>query len=236
MSTNTDDGIEFYRYLNVKNAIKIIEENKLRLGRIGDFNDPFEALLKGYYDKGNFLDQSTYLCCFSRAGISEEDIIPSCDILLWSHYAEKHQGVRIRFKSFRSYLNKEFTYAEVRYQKERWRVDLQNKNNKSDLELFQLLFVKSECWKYEQECRLLFIKDKKDWNDGKTCKYIFLNDKFFIKSIDLGVRCSLGNQQEIKGLVEKHSNNIILRKAEINASQYSLEYHEIPIKRVGSIF
>ena len=98
MNTDTPETILLYRYLDATAALKTIESRALKVGRVRDFNDPFEwrmgitniipegeivanSCIEGFIDE---MQKETGVICFSETVI---------DPVLWSHYADKHQGV-----------------------------------------------------------------------------------------------------------------------------------------------
>jgi len=90
--------IMLYRYLDADAAIKSIDSQSFKVGRIRDFNDPFEWRpgLIGYPPSGeavahtfmerylNRIHNLHGILCFS--GTFRQPV-------LWSHYADKHRGV-----------------------------------------------------------------------------------------------------------------------------------------------
>lgn len=88
------------------------------------------------------------VCCFSKT---------EKEILMWSHYADKHSGICIGFQKSGFKRNQEFAPVEVKYMNEFKPYDYELGN----LKAFKgWLTTKSDKWFYEEEVRLLNIKKK----------------------------------------------------------------------------
>lgn len=121
------------------------------------------------------------------------------NILMWGHYAQSHTGFVIEldqshefFKQRRSAKDEYGFLRQVIYQD-----DLPNTDPLSSLHVNHFL-VKSTCWKYEQEWRMLlpeFYSEKKLEANGKIFDLFHLPSKA-IKNIILG--CKATNDLEHK--------------------------------------
>ena len=103
MPDTTNQNIILYRFLDAEAAVKTIKSGKLKVGRINDFNDPFEWLpgiagvVKGKEDIAvaviddfrNILNGRFGIICMSDT---------MSDPVLWSHYADEHQGLAFEFE------------------------------------------------------------------------------------------------------------------------------------------
>ena len=77
------------------------------------------------------------------------------DILMWSHYGQKHEGMCIGFQF--KLINKEFNLYPVLYQDEIFSID----GNVPMAKVFLYwLTVKSTCWQYEEEIRGISLSGK----------------------------------------------------------------------------
>jgi hypothetical protein len=97
MSADSLNSILLYRYLDAAAALKTIESRSFKVGRLQDFNDPFEWRMEitGIILEGEMVANASMdafindvnnwmgILCFS-------DI--ASDPVLWSHYADKHRG------------------------------------------------------------------------------------------------------------------------------------------------
>ena len=88
---------EVVRYLPYESALKTICSANLRLSFVRDFNDPFEfycqdgALNKARSALLDYGISRVGLLCFSHRSTLVEP-------LMWSHYADHHRGVALRFR------------------------------------------------------------------------------------------------------------------------------------------
>src|SRR4051812_25654608 len=97
-----DQSILLYRYLSAEKSLKTIKSRSIKVGRISDFNDPFEWRmgLTGIIPEGEAIGRA----CMQNVidGLNEwMGILCFSDTygesVLWSHYAEKHSGVAFEF-------------------------------------------------------------------------------------------------------------------------------------------
>jgi len=152
--------------------------------------------------------------------------------LMWSHYTNSHEGFCIGFNKDLDYFLKEdpnssepkYIFNPVIYGNDRIKVPLL-KGKRID---FNLLFTKSEDWRYENEERLLaklvnrkIVKDK----DVKIPIYLFRVPHSLIKEIIVGVAMEQKNIDIIrKFCIEK---NIDLYKSEMNELEFNMKRNRI---------
>jgi len=77
------------------------------------------------------------------------------DILMWSHYGSKHEGICIGFQF--KLINKDFNLYPVIYQDEIYSID---GNVPMEKVFLYWLTVKSTYWKYEEEIRAISLSGK----------------------------------------------------------------------------
>lgn len=144
------------------------------------FNDPFDCLFYQYIDKkvaGSFNNRAlkkSFEKIRIRSFISEvfinpnplksrkRKIKPFKDVLMWSHYADSHKGICLKYDT-RYGLPKydaksESNFFEVKYFKGN-KVDI---INKPSINFKTGFLMKNKCWKYEGEVRLLHFDPKCD--------------------------------------------------------------------------
>jgi len=171
------------------------------------------------------IDQYMRLICFSSEVAKYID-----EILMWSHYSNKHYGIRLHYDSNLIMLPY-FELRKVKYSKERPSVDytLDNISNELTNQLMLAMHTKSECWEYEKEYRL-FIEPNYCTNIQKDDnKYIFaeIPTKSLIR-VDLGLKCGTKYVEEI--LLLKTNNQfskVKFCRAELNKDEYRINYTEI---------
>lgn len=143
-------SIRLYNLTSVRHALSNIQNQRIKVSRFADLNDPFELLAANFKEHKtrqvvrNWKDRSHSLMgllCF--AGDWSEP-------LMWSHYAEKHTGICLGFDVSRS------TVQQVSYQDDRILAALNptlTPDNLSEELQQQLLRTKSGGWRYEEEYR-----------------------------------------------------------------------------------
>ncbi|KRA95842.1 hypothetical protein ASD91_05225 [Pseudomonas sp. Root68] len=126
-------------------------------------------------------------------------------VLMWSHYAQYHQGAVVEFKipiNTPRFFNGEYSYADlipldVRYEKDRPIVVMDGSTTDRDLILDQLFLTKSEIWQYEQESRVI----KNEGGHG-----VFPFQQELLNSVILGARNE--TTDEIKKLAQAAGNEL----------------------------
>lgn len=151
------------------------------------------------------------MTCFSR--ISDET-------LMWSHYADKHNGICVGFKFPINYQEK-FILCGVRYENEIKPIDGETDFLRTSL---YWLTTKSERWVYENEVRAITktIPEK----ERQTIEF----DGKHIKEIIFGCNVSSSKiKQSIKKIneTELNENGIEFYKMEIDKSSFLLKKIQI---------
>ncbi len=128
------------------------------------------------------------------------------DILMWSHYADKHHGFVLQFdtkallKNFKPYRPEEVIYPLGRAYPS---IKDYNENNRTHM----FLIVKSCQWRYEHEWRILrYVKRKKELEEkGKFYKF----KKGLITRIILGCEMKPPQEEKIKRWVREYQPQLI---------------------------
>jgi hypothetical protein len=171
-------------------------------------------------------DKYMRVVCFSDAKVKPLD-----EILIWSHYAKMHKGVRIGFE-IPDGITLEFKIFKIKYQEMRHEVDFSN--GFSSEVVGQVLIdsakVKSLAWQYENEYRLLTTPSRCEEikMPDSTVEYFVNFKREWVKSVDFGVRCPQKEIERILGLIKTdYPKCIVCRKADYHESEYALKYKEI---------
>ena len=157
---------KFRSLQNLKRFLDILVNKRLYMAHYNEMNDPMEGAF--YYDpKNKFLlndisegKRKQLICCFST---------DYRNTLLWSHYADSHQGCCLEVE-----VTSKLMPFEVHYSK-----DIPNIVSNS---VTNILTHKSNYWEYEKEVR--FFKEEINDKGNKTKPYISIG----IKRICLGYR------------------------------------------------
>lgn len=107
----------YYHYLSSKHAINDLENKRIKVSTLDTLNDPFELMP---YRRYGFRERQPYnrifreiskkwgLLCFSQTWGEQ---------LLWSHYAEGHEGIALGFGIFKDKIIKvKYTSNKIRRQ------------------------------------------------------------------------------------------------------------------------
>lgn len=176
------------------------------------------------------IDEELRAICFSRAG----DVARTDEILLWSHYANKHWGVRIGFE-FPEAEAGAFQIIPITYQPQRATVVWSPERTQDTLMAMERsASVKCDVWRYEQESRL-FTKTslcgsprelKKCGSNGEK-EYFLSFSREWVRCVDFGVFCRDNEIQRIVNLLKGSYPNAIARRAEFHKSDFAFEYRQI---------
>jgi len=187
------DAIRLFRFLNATAAIRSIETTSFRVGRVSEFNDPFDwrFVLRNYVPGTELLVQTvqeeTLRYLNSRFGvICFSDTLE--DPVLWSHYADHHRGVVLEVDHLKNDL-----LHPVIYTHERPVVDVallrRPEDRPSLLDAVKTMLArKSPGWSYEREYRVFADLSSCFVADGS---YFLQIPKDFLKRVILGLRCPI---------------------------------------------
>lgn len=199
--------------------------------------DKLEELSKNYFDRYDSITAVDPEGChrlgdnnFRISSFSSLTVEPHEEILMWSHYAAKHSGVRMRFE-----LSEEVKYPyflkKVIYSKERVGLDLTSgaENEQSRSALIEAIRTKAEGWAYEREYRMFCLPamcDDEVGSDGVTRSFMKFNPKV-VSGIDFGIKCPPAEIKKIEDFVKSSHPHIELRRASHHKSAFAIEYIKI---------
>ncbi len=169
-----------YKYCRInRHTIEALKRNKLFMNKAKNFNDPFDCLIyRGDHYKNNIVFRnmmdSIKISCFSKDKKS---------ILMWSHYANSHQGICIGYDMDIDYIRKNNLYIS--------KIVYGETESKYDNMLKKIFYQKNKIWKYEKEYRIISLKKQGD--------YIIAP---LIKEIVFGLNCKENDIKKIKKAVK----------------------------------
>lgn len=149
-----------------------------------------ETLSEGFAKRG--------ICCFSTY---------NTNILMWSHYASKHQGVCLQFDT--SLLPLEFVLLKVKYVTEFEKLYYQDEPERA---LLAAQTTKYKDWEYEDEIRILMDKN------GKVDF-----PKAALKEVVFGCMCSKSEEDEVKKIINESGYKVSFRKAKRVPEQFQIK-------------
>ncbi len=135
------------------------------------------------------------------------------DILMWSHYADSHQGICIKFNwQFEFYAQSQ----EVKYPPIRPRINPYRQSNNEMLEA--ALLTKSEQWRYENEWRLI------QYLEGPG---VYKVPPQALTGIILGAQISKKNREKVIGWVKERNHPVKLYSASLCDKSFSLNIEPV---------
>jgi len=188
-----------YHYLEAKWALDDIRRRRLKLSKTDDMNDPYEwkCVRSSNKPSQEALERTEKdiaerhgALCFSRSWNN---------ILMWSHYADRHQGVCLGFD-----IPKKRT-KDVKYVGNVQQVgNLQTMSTRRKVQIVNRLnFAKYEGWCYEQEVRVKGSREEKDEETGHY--FVNFNEHLKLKEVIAGARFPMSKgpiEDALKGYSE----------------------------------
>jgi|GEM_PF-5622203 len=160
--------------------------------------------------------------------ISYSSELANCfdEILLWTHYASNHTGLRLDFDS--DLLKLPFSeLRKINYSPERAPVDFTLEGGDQFLnQLVNALITKSECWSYEKEFRL-FIAFQQCYNmviDGRSLVFVDFPIKSLVE-VDIGLNCSKEHRRRLYDIIKQPAYaHIIVKECKLDKEKFQLNY------------
>jgi len=191
--------VKLFHFLPEKWALEAIKNQRLKISKFSDFNDPFELTAMVLDDKSERsvinenkkkLDEKFRVLCCSASWNSP---------LLWGHYGDKHKGVALELEV------PDNTAEAISYRKTREKIDLKElflkKDEESKHRFFKLCNTKYIEWGYEDEYRLHFLEGYFYHDEGHD--FFDLKGQFKIKGIVIGALNTTLNESIIQSTLSK---------------------------------
>ena len=217
--TNENVPKSLLRFCSISNEKSFSEIKKdIQLGRLTfsnpfNFNDPMDPILKVWLKMNKRLDENPLNKKFFKSVVNALKNLRICCMadptnlsdnlpLMWSHYANNHKGIAIKYKITKDALNRYndnthlLRLCPVAYHK--------HKPLNYSITIDNALFAKGHCWNYEAEHRLIYfseITSEFKENDNTTGKlkrkdYLPLSG-FDIEKVYLGAEIEENKRIEI---------------------------------------
>lgn len=137
------------------------------------------------------------------------------DILMWSHYADSHRGICLRFKasSYTPFFNEA---QQVEYQVDYPCIDILNDDDNK--KLLKILFTKSKHWEYEYEWRITNYKEG-------AGEHIFPAE--LLDGVILGANISNADRKQVMSWRNKYEHDIKIYQAKLKDAEYGIELESI---------
>jgi hypothetical protein len=169
-------------------------------------------------------DDYLRICCFTNP----DEVRPLDEILLWSHYAAKHTGVRIEFDFDPEITATRFDLLDVLYEKHRVAIDYPAVvfgGEEVPMHTQEVIRTKSEAWTYEAEVRLVCSAVGIESQDGKPGVGYVEFEPSWVSGVDFGINCPEDEVARICNILsDKYPKDVVRRRAVRHLSDFSMEY------------
>ena len=195
---------------------------------LNDYNKQFTMLC---LDKRS-VDRFVSLLCFANA----EELTSDADILMWSHYADKGNGVRITFEFDDDYFNRGIVVESVKYLSKLPQLDATRITDMLDVNQVMPFFReriwrKGVAWEYEKEVRFDVAEPLLGGSVIRRDGISFLQvPRRYIKCIDFGPMMMIAEGKKYaKQLKGKPATSLIQLRMAVFDGQY-YRYNYVPIE------
>jgi hypothetical protein len=168
-------------------------------------------------------DKNLVLLCFSKT-----DIDPKDEILLWSHYARSHCGVRIEFELD----EKTLPLQVVEYAHTRYLIDLvKSEDLEYTNQVLQNAFrTKAASWSYEHEVRLILRKECAQKHPIPLgYRYYLPFEPASVRSVDFGINCDMETISTICRILKKGYPHVIPKRGTHHDQDYLIEFRPFEV-------
>lgn len=220
-------------------SIEDINKKKEFINSLESVNYDPQKIDEMFHYVNNYQRYPYIICCFSEL---------RDNILMWSHYASKHYGFCVGFKSIYEKGNNYFEMAEnvghfnnsnkallneVQYHFDSPNIINPVKSKIYSVESFQL--TKSKSWKYEREYRILIRSKSFNNSDNKYSKLNFKFKKEILNEVIFGIKMEYEDMKMISNIITtnyiNNGINVKLYKAKIKRLSYGLEFEPFDEKK-----
>jgi len=157
---------------------------------------------------------------------TSSEIDPATEIVIWSHYAQHHSGIRIGI-DFPNWNASRYTIEPVSYSLDRIKVLLGDFEDQDGRNLYDAHFHKSVAWKYEMEHRLQTLPEYCEKDGLMGLEFLRFNPAW-IRRIDFGLRCPMEKIGELADFVRSKLPSIELKQAKVHPTKYEMVYLDLP--------
>lgn len=179
--------------------------------RIDELDDQHEA------DANNLIKRSGYIALSDR----------NDNVLMWSHYADNHHGVCMRFRCIRDSFYSDGERGRVVKVEYGDGVRVAEMGMSSDDEIdavFQKISYKARCWEYESEYRI-FRSPSNPWADDAQGLHSF--NSSLVDTLYIGLRTPDEDLVKLRQIIEKAGHDIEILRSVKRSETLSLEFTAI---------
>jgi hypothetical protein len=212
--------VRLYYFTTQKHGIEAIKNERLKISRIDELNDPFEfmALALGRENRHFWrnwkktMSERFGLICMSQGWHHP---------LMWSHYADKHQGLCLCLDVGESVATK------VQYRDTRLTLSDIGRNNLSELkdaDMEKILHTKFSDWKYESEFRIFCQLEEQDSESGLY--FLPFSRSLKLTQVIVGERSTV-TRTELKEALGKRAGKVALIKARTGFRKFEVVQNKL---------
>ena len=212
--------MRLYHFLSAQYALNDIKKNRIKISLMSELNDPFEHWTiplrtpeerKLWKSTVDHIGKTFGVICLSEKWHNP---------LLWSHYADKHQGICLGFDVVGA---KDITYRKSKLP---YRLDFTKPRAGLSAEDFEkILYTKFQGWQYEEEWRVgtnLTSPEPSLENPDKTLYFLDFTTQFQLREVIAGARSSLTESQISTALQDGQHGNVKIIKARLAFNTFSV--------------
>ena len=234
-----DTGVIAYKFRQYSQYLLTdLINNVITLSRPCCMNDPFDSLYSIWSQPENLKSMTNdqnhiqmfhksfdyyRLCSFCIDDDAENTILRN--ILMWSHYADGHKGVCIKYRLKNDCVSTNLS-LDFRHQVVLQRINEQINDTVSvrnaSIPLKLAFAHKFSGWQYEKESRLICYDDTTE-NDRITIGY---GEGISIEAVYFGLNCTDESKSVIKKLLSNQNIKYYIMKCDYN-NVYKMKYEEI---------
>lgn len=228
---------KLYKYMtwplgdNVNYTKHLIQNKMIHLQKPINFNDPFDCKIyvKGNLDKTKEDIEENIGASEFMNSLHRKDTWVSCfttdptNILMWSHYADKHTGICLEFHT----ISKEIIKVDYENEYPVFDLTVHNIDNFEKLSHKEILDVgkmfyarKSLLWEYEKEYRVV-TPNTSNMIDGEN--FVLLKDFAEITGVICGCRMDDSTVSEVHEFLKNQGFNISVKRAQVKEKEYGLD-------------
>jgi len=146
-------------------------------------------------------------------------------VLMWSHYAENHTGVVIKFLALEKIDSPLILAQPVRYSREMPQLSygfLMDSKLGSKAIVDTLILSKSDDWAYEKEWRVW-----RTWSDKAREYYLLSYDPEEVGEVYLGCKMADSQRAKILEITRRKYPKAVVFQAQKHKKKYELVFHEL---------
>jgi len=224
-------------YCDISSTLTRVERRKEERRQMKDierrYSEHYSTRANEILRSKSGVDQSIRMLCASLTGIDSDGKSAdndSSEILMWSHYADCHKGLRIGIDTSALPSDLNIKGCQVQYSNERPVYDLsQGEDYASTPFAADLIRRKALPWSYENEVRLLIqpVHCIHGETDKQTPASFLPFSEDFIWRVDFGMAMPEEEQQSCMEILSRLYPHVAVYKARHHKTDYRIYYEPL---------